>query len=389
MTLYLDYNATAPMPAFVRDAVADSLTSGGNPSSIHKAGRRARALVEEAREGVACLVQAKPANVIFTGGGTEANALALSQAAQWGCVRVLVSAVEHPSILEAATPLPMERLPVDEEGRLDLNGLTAAVNNAGGPVLLSLMAVNNETGVCQPVAEATAIVREYDGFTHCDAVQQVGRMPLSMSETGVDMISVSAHKMGGPAGVGALVLGDSGHDITPILYGGGQERGRRAGTENLPGIAGFGAAVELAHSRFEVFASLKALRDELEARLAPYQAIIFGEKSERFPNTSCFALPAMTAQTLVMALDLEGIAVSAGAACSSGVVARSHVLEAMGAAPGMAAGAIRVSLGWETSKADINRFINALESIVCRISGRSRMSIAVRDTFQPALSMEA
>jgi cysteine desulfurase len=325
---YLDYNATAPMRPTVREAVIGALGLSGNPSSVHAEGRAARRAVEDARAAVAALTGAAPAQVVFTGGGTEANNQALAAAAGR---TVLVSAIEHDSVLEAVPAA--RRIAVEPSGTVDLDALDRMLAQAGGPCLVSLMLVNNETGVVQPVAEAARIARSRGALLHCDAVQAAGRLPIDLAALGADMLTLSAHKLGGPKGVGALVLRD-GLVCPPLLRGGGQEYRRRAGTENVPGIVGFGQAARDALAGLGDSERVDGLRRSLEARIraAAPDAPIHGETARRVANTSCIGMPGVPAETQVMAFDLAGIAVSAGSACSSGKVRPSHVLTAMGLA---------------------------------------------------------
>jgi cysteine desulfurase len=350
---YLDYNATTPVKPAVIEAVAGALGATGNPSSVHRPGRAARRALEQAREAVAALAGATPDAVVFTSGGTEANNQAL------GSVRgaCLVSAVEHDSVLAAAPAA--ERLPVDALGRVDLERLAdrlAAVR----PALVSVMLANNETGVVQPVAEVAGLAHRHGALVHCDAVQAAGKLAIDLVALGVDLLTLSAHKLGGPQGVGALVVGD-GIEPAALLRGGGQERRWRPGTENLPGIAGFGRAAELALEDRDWRARVGALRDRLEAEIlavAP-AARVYGRGAERLANTSCLTMPKVGNQTQLIAFDLAGIAVSTGSACSSGKVGPSHVLAAMGVDPAEAATAIRVSLGWASTALDVDRFVAA------------------------------
>lgn len=368
--VYLDYNATTPVKPAVARAVAEALAEVGNPSSVHGFGRAARRAVEDARARVAALLGCDPAAIVFTSGGTEANNLALG-----GCGgrRLLVSAVEHPSVLDAARALAREVaiLPVDGEGLVDLPALASELERSEGPALVSVMLANNETGVIQPVAEIAEIAHERGALFHCDAVQGPGRIPLDVMASGADILSVSAHKLGGPKGVGALVLARE-VELEARQIGGGQERSRRAGTENVPGIVGFGVAAALALEDLAEAARLAALRDEFEARLAAVDAgvRVFGAGAPRLPNTSCVTMPGVPAETQVMALDLEGVAVSAGSACSSGKVEPSHVLRAMGASETAAASAIRVSLGWASQSADVERLVEAWKRLHHRIGTR-------------------
>lgn len=365
MPAYLDHNATTPLRPGVAAAMAEALGEAGNPSSVHRAGRLARRRVESARERVAALVGGCSEEVVFTSGGTEANALAL-----WGCgrARVLVSAVEHDSVLKAVPGV--EAMPVDGQGRVDLAALGDLLQRNDTPAVVSVMMANNETGVLQPVAEVAAVAHRFGALVHCDASQAGGKMPVSLSDLDVDMLTLSAHKLGGPMGVGALVLAGPA-DLVPILQGGGQERGRRAGTENVPGIVGFGLAAELAADGLAGFARLGAWRDELERRcraLVP-GAQVFGGAAERLANTSCLSLPGVGSEVQVMALDLAGVAVSAGSACSSGKVRASHVLRAMGVPQQDAACAIRVSLGWSSTAEDIEMFLAAWGALAARTAG--------------------
>ncbi len=369
---YLDYNATAPLRPEVREAIVDALHVHGNPSSVHEEGRAARALVEQARAKVAKLAGAAPEDVIFTSGGSEANALALAaQGGQaWHCY---LSAVEHPSVLSGGRFYRETTtiLPVTKDGLADLAVLAKELEKhhlGGWRPFVSLMVANNETGAVQPVPEAAAIVHEAGGLLHSDAVQAAGRIPLDLASLGADMLSLSAHKIGGPKGIGALVL-KPGVSVEPLLKGGGQERRRRAGTENVPGIVGFGVAAELAAGDIAKTAGIKALRDSLEAgarAIAP-DAVVVSAGVERLPNTSCIAVPGVKAETLVIGLDLAGVSVSAGSACSSGKVEASHVLSAMGVAPELAQGAIRVSLGFGTTSHDIERFLGAFGELIKRL----------------------
>jgi cysteine desulfurase len=369
---YLDYNATAPLRDEVRDAVIAALSLQGNPSSVHAEGRAARAAIEAARVKVARLVGATPEDVIFTSGGTEANALALAaQAGQaWHCY---LSAVEHPSVRSGGRFYreTTTTIPVTSDGVVDLDALARELEKhrpGGWRPIVSLMTANNETGAIQPVTEASKIVHEAGGLLHTDAVQAAGRVPLDIGAIGADMLSLSAHKIGGPKGVGALVLRE-GVSVEPLLKGGGQERRRRAGTENVPGIVGFGVAAELAAADLAKAPEVAKLRDELEAgalAIAP-DAVVLSSRVPRLPNTTCLAVPRAKAETLVIGLDLAGVAISSGSACSSGKVEASHVLSAMGVGPELAQGAIRVSLGFATSNTDIQAFLRAFGELIKRL----------------------
>lgn len=370
--VYLDHNATTPVRPEAAAAVATALAVVGNPSSVHAAGRAARRLLEEAREAVAALAGAGADDVVFTGGGTEANNLALR-----GCGRpdAIVSAVEHDSVAGAAADAAVA--PVDAEGLVDLDRLAALLAGRGGRAVVSVMLANNETGVIQPVTDVAEIARRAGALVHCDAVQAAGKMPLDMAALGVDMLSLSAHKIGGPQGVGALVLrGDL--RIEPLLRGGGQERRRRAGTENLPGAAGFGAAARLVAEQVKAPPPYGAWRDRLEAALKSVEPDlkIFGAGAPRLSNTSCVAAPGLPSETQVMALDLAGIAVSAGAACSSGKVGPNRVLAAMGAGP-LAENAIRISFGWSSREDDVDRLVAAWMAMRRRMRGRRGETVPV------------
>jgi cysteine desulfurase len=370
--VYLDWNATAPLRPEARAAMVAALDCAGNPSSVHNEGRAARRLVEEARERVAGLVGAAPNLVTFTSGGTEANMLALSPALETAGSkarfdRLLVSAVEHPSVRAGGrfAPGAVEEVPVTEQGVIDLAALAhrlAALTGQGHRVLVSIMAANNETGVVQPISEAAEIVHQAGGLLHVDAVQATGRIPCNISDLKADLLTVSAHKLGGPQGAGALIRRDQALRPAALNKGGGQERGLRAGTENVTAIAGFGAAAEAAGRMLAADAShLTGLRQRLEAglRAATPEVVIFGAEVERVPNTTLFALPGVQAETAVIAFDLDGVALSSGAACSSGKVQASHVLAAMGVSSELARGGLRVSLGWTTTDSDVDRFLNA------------------------------
>jgi len=381
MHVYLDYNATAPLRPQARAAMLAALDAPGNALSIHAQGRAARALVEKARRQLATAVGAQADDVIFTSGGTEANTLALRGALQAASAageritRLIISAIEHDSIRataaaceETTAGLRVLTAPVTATGSLDLSEFKRLLDEGKGRTLVSLMAANNETGVIQPVAEAAAIAKAHHALVHCDAVQALGKTPVSVADLRADYVSLSAHKIGGPQGVGALVV-RQGAPLAPQNLGGGQEFGRRAGTHNVAAIAAFGAAVEAATRALPE----NALRTGLESRLkaANADAVIFGETETRLANTICIAAPSVPAETMVIALDLDGFAVSAGAACSSGKVTQSHVLTAMGVAPQLAASAIRVSFGWNTQEQELSAFADAWSRIVRRAQARA------------------
>ena len=367
--IYLDWNATAPLRPQARAAALAALDSSGNPSSVHAEGRAARRLIEEAREKVAALVAAEPRNVVFTSGGTEANMLALTPASgPDGKVpdRLLISALEHPSVLAGGrfAAAAVQRVPATGDGQIDLAALADALAALEGRrALVSLMLANNETGVVQPVSEAARLTHEAGGVLHVDAVQAAGRIPCDINAIGADLLTLSGHKIGALKGVGAVVRRDAAVPFpAPLIRGGGQERGARAGTENVAGIAAFGAAAAAALVDLGAEAGdMRALRDRFEAglRSASPDIVVFGAGAERLPNTTLFALNGMKAETAVIAFDLEGVAVSSGAACSSGKVQPSHVLAAMEVPPQLARAAVRVSLGPTTTQSEIDRTIQA------------------------------
>lgn len=374
---YLDHNATSHVRPEAREALLSALDATGNGSSVHAEGRAARGTMDAARGRVAALVGASPAGVVFTSSGTEADALALTPDYRRGEAplvfdALLVSAVEHAAVLRGHrfAPEQVEVLPVDARGRVRLDGLDAALARhaaAGRRVLLSLMVANNETGVLQPLAEAARRAHEQGALVHTDAVQAAGRVPLSLSALGVDLMSVSAHKLGGAPGAGALILADPDLRPAPLIGGGAQERGRRAGSENVPAIAAFGAAAERARASVDADGvRINGLRERLEDALRcefPELVLLVGDV-DRLPNTSCFALPGVPAETTVIALDLAGLAVSAGAACSSGKVAASHVLGAMGVPERIARAAFRLSFGWSSGEEDVDRALGVFRRVL-------------------------
>jgi cysteine desulfurase len=372
---YLDHNATSPLRPEARAAMERALGSA-NPSSVHAEGRKARALVEETRAKVAKLANTDAQNVIFTSGGTEANALALHAAiygsaeAEKRLTRIFISAIEHDSIrananalIERFAGLRLETLPVLASGTLDLEALRIALREGKGRALIAVMAANNETGVIQPIADIAKLAREAGALLMVDAIQAAGKIPLAFD---ADYITVSSHKLGGPQGAGALIV-KPGAPFAPQILGGGQERGHRAGTENVTAIAGFGAAAEAASG------ISNDLRDRFETALkeiAP-EAIIFGKDVPRLANTSNFALPNILAETAVMALDLDGVMISSGAACSSGKVKPSHVLAAMGVNEDLARCALRVSFGWNSTQADADAAIASFYKLLARAKARA------------------
>ena len=362
MTLFCDHNAGSPIRPEVAEAVAATLRLGGNPSSVHSVGRKARAAVERARAQVARLVGASADLVVFTGSGSEANNMALAGGA-WASV--LVSAVEHPSVL--ATVPGAIVVPVDADGVIDLVAFEDIIATAPAPALVSVMLANNETGVLQPVDDVARIAHRYGALVHTDAVQAAGRVALDMGRLDTDMLTLSAHKIGGPQGVGALLVKDHVR-IEPLIRGGGQEKRRRAGTENVAGIVGFGVAADGAVESLPDAARVSTLRDRLEARLmgAASDVRLYGARVGRLGNTSCVGMPGVAGETQVMAFDLAGIALSAGAACSSGKVETSHVLRAMGVSEPAAGEAIRISFGPTNQDADIDAVATVWQGLYCR-----------------------
>jgi cysteine desulfurase len=377
---YLDHNATSPLRPEARAAMERAFSVVGNPSSVHLEGRVARGMIEDAREKVAALVGARPQDVIFAGSGTEANSLALHGALQGAAeteqriTRLFVSAIEHDSVLRTADALGerqpsvrVAKIPVTNDGVVDLAGLNVLLREGKGRSLIAVMAANNETGVIQPLGDVAKLGKEYGALLHVDAVQACGKIAVDAGLA--DYVSLSAHKIGGPQGAGALIVRE-GAPLVAQMLGGGQERGLRAGTENVIGIAGFGAAAEIARS--EDVSSTRALRDRFESQLTTDhpEVAIFGLNAPRLSNTSCFALPGISAETAVMALDLDGVMVSSGAACSSGKVRPSHVLKAMGVSEEFAASALRISFGWNSTANDADALLASLEKLSSRARSR-------------------
>ena len=370
--IYLDYNATSVVRPQAEAAVLAALRLGANASSIHAAGRTARAMIEESREAVATLAGARPQDVVFTSGGSEANALAIDSAVRAGNRRLIVGATEHASVLDtaAASGARVELWPVDSNGVADLGWLADRLKRwkaEDGRPFVAVMAANNETGVVQPVTEIAALVHEAEGWLHVDAVQASGKIPIDAIPA--DTMAISAHKICGPQGSGALIVGCD-VELTRRAFGGGQERGRRGGTENLSGIAGFGAAARAVSTT--AGPDLAAWRDAAAERLkAEAGVVVLGEAAPRLPNTLCFAAPGFSSELQVMALDLAGVMVSAGAACSSGKVKSSHVVDAMGQGE-LGACSLRVSGGWATIEADWRQFVEAWLQAHARQSSRTR-----------------
>lgn len=377
--IYLDHNASSPLRPRARAAMAEAMASCGNASSVHAAGRASRARIERARERVARMAGCRASEVVFTSGGTEANALALKGAIQGAAdagqrvTRLIVSAIEHDSVranaatlAETVPGLRSQEIPVASDGKIDLAALRNMLIHGRGRVLVSVMAANNETGVVQDVTQIAKLVRQEggpDALLHTDAVPIFGRAIFSFAASGADYMTISAHKLGGPQGAGALIVRE-GAPLSAQIAGGGQELGRRAGTENVAAIMGFGSAVD----EIDDSSRARALRDKFEAglkRVAP-EVVIFGAAAERLPNTSNFAIPALQSETVLIALDLDGIAVSSGAACSSGKVKPSHVLAAMGVPEDRARCGIRVSFGWTNVERDVDAAILSLGRLLAR-----------------------
>jgi cysteine desulfurase len=373
---YLDFNATAPLRPRSREAMTEALVATGNPSSVHAEGQRARGIVENARREVAALVKADPESVIFTSGATEANATVIGQP-RWAAIAV--SGVEHVSVLDAAKArgAVCSVLSVDNQGRVDLEELRQWLAKPGeGARLVSVQWANNETGVIQPIRGIAEIVAAGGALLHIDAVQAVGRIEIDLDSVGAAFLTLSSHKIGGPQGVGAIVLGKSGAIRSPLLIGGGQEHRLRAGTENVAGCAGFGAAALDAMSEPSLISRLGDLRDRTEREVcaATPDAVVIGGWAPRLANTSLIALPSLRAETSVIAFDLAGVAVSAGSACSSGKVGRSHVLVAMGLSETLIQSAIRVSLGWSSNDEDVDRFLDAWMLVMRRKCGSQKVA---------------
>lgn len=355
MSIYLDYNASALVRPEVRDAVLDAMSPGGNPSAVHTLGRKARARVETARANVAELVGADPTSIIFSSGGTESNAQAIASAVAAGCQRVIVSATEHPCVAESAAHagVPVEVMPVDGLGVADLEWLAATLAN-GPRAFVALHHANNESGVIQPVEKAAELVHAHNGWMHVDAIQTLGKIAVDIRAMGTDTLTLSSHKIGGPLGVGALVMRE-GLSAIRIVHGAGQERGLRAGTENVPGIAGFGAAAVAVQREMAQGVDHAAWRDAAEARVKATGATIVGEGAPRLPNTLFMAVEGWDSPQQLITLDLAGVMVSAGSACSSGKVKPSKTMVAMGL-DHLATGGVRISGGWGTVESDWVRF---------------------------------
>jgi cysteine desulfurase len=382
--IYLDHNAGAPLRDTVREVMIEAMSDAGNASSVHAHGRKARGRIETARDQVARLCNAKTRAVTFVSGGTEANMTALSPAWQDQGAPVYLdklfrSAIEHPSVMTGGRFAVSDQvvLPVDGDGRVELDALEQAVKDAD-PSLISVMAANNETGVIQPLAEIGAIATRYGHFFHVDAVQAAGRMPIDLESWQADVLTLSAHKFGGPQGIGAVVVRSTARVPAPLMVGGGQENWRRGGTENVSAIAGFGVASMAALEEAADTRHLSDMKAKLETGLCAIcpSTVIFGNKAERLSNTCCFAVPGIPAETALIAFDLDHISVSSGSACSSGKVSVSHVLTAMGVPEDLARCALRVSMGWNTSGSDIDRFLELWPKIVGRLNPQARHQAA-------------
>jgi cysteine desulfurase len=356
--VYLDYNASGLVRPEVQDVMAKVLADNGNPSAVHAAGRRARARIETARAQVADLVGADPTAVVFSSGGTESNAQAILSAIAAGCERLIVGATEHPCVAEAAmaSGKPVAMLPVDSRGVVDLNKLRQLLGQPGRAVV-AIHHANNESGVIQPIAEAARLVRSAGGWLHVDAIQSAGKIPVDVRTLMADSLTLSAHKLGGPQGVGALVMGE-GREAVQMLHGAGQERGLRAGTENVPGITGFGTSAVCAARDLPAAQAHAAWRDVAEAVVKAAGAAVIGEGAERLPNTLFMAVPDWESPQQLITLDLMGLMVSAGSACSSGKTKPSRAIVATGRIA-LATGGIRISGGWGTVEDDWKRFAAA------------------------------
>ncbi|MEE2610103.1 MAG: cysteine desulfurase family protein [Acidobacteriota bacterium] len=387
MRIYLDHNATTPLDPSVTNAISDTLRDDfGNPSSVHHFGQRAKQLVDKARSAVASLIKAEPPEIVFTSGGTESDNLAIRGAADamksTGRRHLITSAIEHEAVLNTIKALDRQGyqttlLPVDANGIVSVEDLTRIINDK--TALVSVMHANNEIGTIQPITDLAEVAHKHGALFHTDAIQSVGKIPISVKALGADLLSLSAHKFNGPKGVGALWL-KRGVRLTTVQTGGRHERNRRAGTENVPGLVGMGIASELAQQKLteskQDFSTLRDLLEEGVLQEVP-DAAINGQRNRRIPNTSNISFAGVEAESLLIALDLEGVAVSTGSACSSGTLEPSHVLRAMGLPSNRVQSSIRFSLGTSNNRADIERLISILPALVGRLralsSGSSRM----------------
>lgn len=362
--VYLDYNATCPLRPGVKEAILESLEIPGNASSIHIYGRDARKSVENARKQVADLIGGNAEKVTFNSGATEGNNTIMNAYASQG---VLVSAIEHPCIIELGHSTEM--IHVTRDGEIDLEHFEEMISKSPPPMMVSVMMVNNETGVIQPLKEIIDVCHVRGIKVHTDATQAAGRTDVNLFLLNADYMTISSHKIGGPQGVGALITTND--TVPPVMVrGGGQEKNHRAGTENVAGIVGFGAAAEHAKKNLSKYQKLEEHQEYLESELKKLNKniVIFGENADRVCNTTCFSIPGANAETMLIAFDLEGIALSSGSACSSGKVSQSHVLKAMGASEAELKGALRISYGWATTRKDIDKFLNAAETIIKRVA---------------------
>ena len=391
---YLDYNASAPLRAAAREAVVQVLNIHGNASSIHGEGRQMRGLIEQARANVASLVGAEVESVVFTSGATESAYLALTPEISGDGIRrpagqLYVLATEHPCVLAGGrfASHQISQIPVLGNGLINMEAFDDILSNHDadtGRPYVAVQLANSETGIIQPVAEVAKKVRFQGGYVFCDAVQAIGRIPVDVKNLGVDYLAISAHKIGGPQGVGALICAHSLLNFQSAIKGGGQEMNRRAGTENVAAIAGFGAAAKEAENESQDYSKIKGLKDSIEARLHPIcasyglagQLSVFSQDVDRVGNTVLYSLEGMNAETALIAFDLEGMALSSGSACSSGKVGSSHVLSAMGITEEVAQCAIRVSLGWKSTDEDTDSFIAAFERVAKRVARKRDMNIS-------------
>ncbi|MEX0298172.1 MAG: cysteine desulfurase family protein [Kordiimonas sp.] len=369
--VYLDYNATSPIRPSVIEAVTTAMSVVGNPSSVHAAGRSAKATIEEARSKVAALVGSRPRDVMFCGGGTEANNTVINGA---GASSLIVSGIEHDSVLAAAkvAGIPVYTVQTNVDGIVDLGQLEALLKEAPEPALVSVMMANNEMGVIQPVHKIRNLTKSYNARFHTDAIQAAGKINIDMPSLGADYLTLSSHKIGGPQGLGVVILAPTA-PLKPLVVGGGQELGRRSGTENVAGIAGFGVAAYEALVGLAGAKAMSDMRDDLEQRIRAIsnEAVIVGEGAKRLPNTSCIAMPGVKGETQVMHFDLAGICLSSGSACSSGKVKVSHVLSSMGYTDELAESSIRVSLGYDSKPSDVDAFVAAWKALYERVSKKA------------------
>lgn len=384
MRIYLDHNAGSPLRPQVKHAVIEALDLSANGSSIYQEGRKAKGMIERARQSVAKMVGAAPSGVTFTGGGSEANATVLQptlleKGKPRAVDRLLVSATEHDSVLKGGrfASEQIEVIPVDKNGVVDLVWLFDRLLKAQSDsecVLVAVMLANNETGVRQPVEAIGALVADTDSYFLCDAIQGPGKLSVDINEIGAHFLTLSAHKLGGPQGVGAIVRRTESYAFQPLIRGGGQESFGRAGTENIAAIHGFGLAAQMIAEEATSTERLATMRDAMEQGLNG--VVVLGSDAVRLPNTSCISVPGLTAETMLISLDLQGFAVSSGSACSSGKVGLSHVLTAMGIEPDIAQGAVRISLGWNTTEEDVKQFTEAFNKMAATLSPNQRETAA-------------